>query len=79
MREYFFVLILLLLLLINLYVVIKLSHHIPILKKMLGITPIDKQATTTPSTLEAETREITETPEEIKEEPKPKKNNNKKK
>lgn len=33
MREYFFVLILLLLLLINLYVVIKLSHHIPILKK----------------------------------------------
>ena len=58
---------------------LKNKDHIPILKKMLGITPTNEQALTTPSTLEEEVIEITETPEEIKEEPKPKKNNNKKK
>ena len=58
---------------------LKNKDHIPILKKMLGITPIKEQ--TTPSTLEEETEviEITETPEKTKEEPTPKKNNNKKK
>ena len=58
---------------------LKNKDHIPILKKMLGITTIDKQEKTTPPTLEGEIIDITETPEEIKEEPKPKKNNNKKK
>ena len=58
---------------------LKNKEHIPILKKMLGITPINKQAETTPSTLEEEVMEITELEEEVKEEPKPKKNNNKKK
>ena len=47
---------------------LKNKDHIPILKKLLGIT-----------TNENETTEITETPEEIKETPNPKKNNNKKK
>lgn len=58
---------------------LKNKDHIPILKKMLGITPIKEQSITTPPTLEEETIEIAETPEEIKVEPKPKKNNNKKK
>ena len=51
------------------------KDHIPILKKMLGITSNEKQAITAPSTFENET----ETPEKIKETPNPKKNNNKKK
>ena len=46
---------------------LKNKDHIPILKKMLGITPTNEQALTTPSTLEEEAIEITETPEEIKE------------
>lgn len=58
---------------------LKNKDHIPILKKMLGITPIDKQEKTTPSTPEEEAIEATETPEKVKVEPKPQKNNNKKK
>ena len=48
------------------------KDHIPILKKMLGITSNEKQTITVSSTLENETMEINETPN-------PKKNNNKKK
>ena len=51
---------------------LKNKDHIPILKKMLGITSGEKQAIATPSTPENETMEIKETPN-------PKKNNNKKK
>ena len=58
---------------------LKNKDHIPILKKMLGITSGEKQAIATPSTPENETIEIKETPEKIKETPNPKKNNNKKK
>ena len=71
---------------------LKNKDHIPILKKMLGITTINEQTTpsiavvrnfrtTATSTLEEETGviEITETPEKTKEEPKPKKKQNQKK
>ena len=51
---------------------LKNKDHIPILKKMLGITSGEKQAIASPSTPENETMEIKETPN-------PKKNNNKKK
>ena len=51
------------------------KDHIPILKKMLGITSGEKQAIAVPSTFENET----ETSEKITETPNPKKNNNKKK
>ena len=49
---------------------LKNKDHIPILKKMLGITTNEKQAITVSPTIENETE--TETPN-------PKKNNNKKK
>ena len=55
------------------------KDHIPILKKLLGITTNEKQTITVSSTIENETIKNTETPEKIKETPNPKKNNNKKK
>ena len=51
------------------------KDHIPILKKLLGITTNEKQTITVSPTIENET----ETPEKTKETPNPKKNNNKKK
>ena len=54
---------------------LKNKDHIPILKKLLGITSTEKQTITVSSTLENKT----ETPEKIKETPNPQKNNNKKK
>ena len=55
------------------------KEHIPILKKLLGITSNEKQAIAVSSTPENEIIEIKETPEKIKETPNQKKNNNKKK
>ena len=55
------------------------KEHIPILKKMLGITSGEKQTIATEQTSSTPENETTETTEKIKETPNPKKNNNKKK